>query len=163
MPKKPQIEQNVKKRGSKTSQNHIHIYIYVILTFSSQLVRRGTQKAFRVIYIYIYVEHTFQSQNLRWFFFDFFSPSDPETRKMTDRNVLRWFHNSLIPFLYTICFVFLPYFKLIAIDTKSDIFTTFFIYYFLPVFFTYFKLIDSYSLIHFYIPFALFSSPILNW
>ena len=57
--------------------------------------------------------------------------------------------------------------KTLVRKIDSDIFTTFFIYHLLPVFSPYFKLIainiDSDILILFYIPFALFSSPILNW
>ena len=57
--------------------------------------------------------------------------------------------------------------KTLVRKIDSDIFTTFFIYHLLPVFLSYFKLIamniDSDILMFFYIPFALFSSPILNW
>ena len=53
--------------------------------------------------------------------------------------------------------------KTLVRKIDSDIFTTFFIYHLLPVFLPYFKLIainiDSERLILFDIPFALFSSP----
>ena len=64
MPKKQQIEQNVKKRGSKTSQNHVYIYNLDIFIAARPT---GNSKGISRIYIYIYtyVELTFQSQKLR--------------------------------------------------------------------------------------------------
>ena len=60
MPKKQQIEQNVKKRGSKTSQNHVYIYNLDIF-----IAARPTGNSKGILYIYTYVELTFQSQKLR--------------------------------------------------------------------------------------------------